>query len=242
MRRGFSTILVMCLAAAGCSSNMTDQPSYQPQEPPRLQSPSGSVPRPSRALPEDPPPRTDDRLQRGARLFRVNCAHCHGQTGEGDGPVAPYLSYPPVNLHASHVQAKPEPALYAILTDGLDVMPAFRGILSAEERWAVVYLVKSMAANARTATQGATPEAVDQGKLLFITYCQACHGPRGRGDGPLAATMNPKPGETASAIFQTISEGVRGSPMPAFGHLAEKDRRALTGYVLSLRTRGDSPK
>lgn len=34
----------------------------------------------------------------GARLYRANCASCHGQTGAGDGPMVPQLSQSPSDL------------------------------------------------------------------------------------------------------------------------------------------------
>lgn len=41
----------------------------------------------------DPNPSFD-----GARLYRENCATCHGQTGVGDGPMVPHLGSSPSNL------------------------------------------------------------------------------------------------------------------------------------------------
>lgn len=34
----------------------------------------------------------------GRQLFRTHCATCHGASGRGDGPMAPYLRVPPANL------------------------------------------------------------------------------------------------------------------------------------------------
>jgi mono/diheme cytochrome c family protein len=33
----------------------------------------------------------------------------------------------------------------------------------------------------------------EAGKTVFTTYCVVCHGPEGKGDGPGAAGLNPKP-------------------------------------------------
>lgn len=35
---------------------------------------------------------------RGRVAYRLYCASCHGQTAQGDGPVAPYLKIPPGDL------------------------------------------------------------------------------------------------------------------------------------------------
>lgn len=90
-----------------------------------------------------------------------------------------------------------------------------------------------------------SPDLVARGKALFDSNCGACHGAQGRGDGPAAATMNPKPrnlanpdgwvnGYHAPGIFKTLGEGIRGTSMASFEYLPKKDRMALAHYVQSL--------
>jgi mono/diheme cytochrome c family protein len=138
-------MLAAACVAMACSKDMQEQPSYHPQEAPRLHSPAGSVPRESRAVAPAFSSLTPRHVERASRLFAINCTHCHGPRGEGDGPVAGYLKELPANLHALHVQHKSTAELYEVVTNGKDAMPAFRGELSAEERWMLVYFVKSMA-------------------------------------------------------------------------------------------------
>ena len=138
----WALLVATCGLLGGCSRDMQDQPSYQPQEPPRLHSPAGSVPRDSRtvlsAAQEVP---ATGRLS-GEQVYRVNCLHCHGPNGEGNGPVALYLKEKPANLHSGRIQDKTQAEIYEIVSHGKDVMPAFRGELSADERWAVATYVK----------------------------------------------------------------------------------------------------
>ena len=47
-------------------------------------------------VPQAPSPPSYD----GARLYRANCASCHGQTGAGDGPMVPQLSQSPSDLRS----------------------------------------------------------------------------------------------------------------------------------------------
>jgi mono/diheme cytochrome c family protein len=37
------------------------------------------------------------------------------------------------------------------------------------------------------------PEAVAQAEQIFAARCAKCHGPKGKGDGPEAARLNPRP-------------------------------------------------
>jgi mono/diheme cytochrome c family protein len=45
------------------------------------------------------------------------------------------------------------------------------------------------------------------GAPLYATYCASCHGPKGDGDGPVAATLDPKPAAHSDASYMdTLSD------------------------------------
>ena len=84
--------------------------------------------------------------------------------------------------------------------------------------------------------------SIERGKNLFKTYCISCHGPGGRGDGPAAAGLNPKPpnlvkmaGHHADGdIAWKIAKG-RG-PMPGWEKIiSEEDVWHLTNFIQSLK-------
>lgn len=80
---------------------------------------------------------------------------------------------------------------------------------------------------------------------LFAAQCAACHGAQGRGDGPLAKGMEPVPSNfhdeermkqrSLYGLYNTITLGVGGTPMRAFGELSEADRWALAFFAATLR-------
>lgn len=137
--------LVAFCSLTACSQDMETQASYQSQEAPRRHSPPGSIPLQSRAGYSAQPVMPAHQGE-GQRVFRINCLPCHGTGGGGDGPVAGYLRHMPKNLRASHVQRRSAEDLYAVVTNGKDAMPPFRGELSAAERWAVVAYIKTLRA------------------------------------------------------------------------------------------------
>ncbi len=88
------------------------------------------------------------------------------------------------------------------------------------------------------------PNAV-RGKALFHEHCVDCHGATGRGDGPKAKSLDPKPANYLSddmaerlspaRVAATIRFGVSGTAMVPFTFLGEEDRYAVAFYVMSLR-------
>lgn len=70
-----------------------------------------------------------------------------------------------------------------------------------------------------------------QGKQIYDNQCAACHGSSGKGDGPAAAALNPKPANLADKAFMQgmpvdchfylVSEGVKGTGMPPWKSLGD---------------------
>jgi len=101
-----------------------------------------------------------------------------------------------------------------------------------------------------TALAGAPPlgpKTLESGKAVYegAAGCVACHGAGGKGDGPVAFALNPKPrdftrdpfkaGDSVEQVFATLTNGLAGTKMPAFQQIKEPDRWALAYYVVSFR-------
>jgi caa(3)-type oxidase subunit IV len=87
------------------------------------------------------------------------------------------------------------------------------------------------------------PELVEVGKRVYATQCAACHGIEGRGDGPAAGGLVPRPrnlhtiegwlnGPKVTEIYRTLSEGVGG--MPAFTNLSIDERWGVSHYTVAF--------
>lgn len=163
-----------CLAKSGTyapidwAAEMHYNQSYRAQEPPRLTSPSGAVPfkfasdtreftrEPAISPAEysdltNPVTRSAASSSTAAEIFRVNCAMCHGNEGLGDGRVSEFLkAYDYVaapDLTAEGTVTKSDGDIYGILTNGVNVMPTFKNLLSPSDRWLLVDYIRKLQGN-----------------------------------------------------------------------------------------------
>ncbi|MBN2115129.1 MAG: c-type cytochrome [Anaerolineales bacterium] len=132
-------------------SFMEIQPSYRPMEdplpPPERSIPvEGAIAIPGMPPPENPVEADEASVTRGAELYALHCAMCHGQTAEGNGPVAPFLANKPANLTSSVAQSKSDGSIFLTITNGVDgKMPPLNENLLVPERWDLVNFIRTLA-------------------------------------------------------------------------------------------------
>ncbi|MFI5315746.1 MAG: c-type cytochrome [Myxococcota bacterium] len=105
------------------------------------------------------------------------------------------------------------------------------------------------ASAAGSAAGGSLRGDAEEGKALYAQYCATCHGPGGKGDGPVAATLSPRPANhtdhafmgslTDEHLYQVISKGgasVGKSPMmaPWGGVINDQGIRDLIAFLRQL--------
>ena len=128
-------------------------PSYKAQEPPRFLPPSESYPRTGGfiavadiedvANATNPYPVGDAAIRRAALVFAQNCSMCHGLTSEGNGTVGnKFAIVQPPSFSDQRITDLSQGEAYASIGGGTGFMPAFEGLLSEEERWGLVELIK----------------------------------------------------------------------------------------------------
>jgi mono/diheme cytochrome c family protein len=91
-------------------------------------------------------------IARGQQLFQTYCLMCHGADGKGTGPVAKGLPHPPADLshHFHRAPGDGDAYLFWRVSEGgqvepfkssQSVMPAFKTVLSEDQRWDVLAYV-----------------------------------------------------------------------------------------------------
>jgi TatA/E family protein of Tat protein translocase len=95
----------------------------------------------------NPLPATDDTFGKGLDLFTRHCQSCHGLDGQNTGvPFADSMSPPVPSLADHEVQAYTDGQLRWIIENGVSPsgMPAWKGILDADEMWAIVHYMRHL--------------------------------------------------------------------------------------------------
>ncbi len=79
----------------------------------------------------------------GKLLYEMNCKHCHGAKGLGDGKVAD--KYAGVaNLKGDSYLAMSEPHIFHVITYGAGLMGAHGSQVNPDERWKIARYVKAL--------------------------------------------------------------------------------------------------
>jgi quinol---cytochrome-c reductase cytochrome c subunit len=192
-----------------------------------------------------------DQLEQGARLFAENCAVCHGTKGEGRVGATLAKDWPSI---------RPDLEVRTTIENGISgsPMPAWGqkngGPLTDTEIDALVVYILSWSTGGPpvippTPTFYPRPAITsvpnvegdpNRGSALYDQNCAVCHGPNG--EGRIGATLDKvwpsiRPDLEIKA---TISEGVEGSPMPAWsqangGPLTEGEINDLVAFILTFK-------
>jgi cytochrome c oxidase cbb3-type subunit 2 len=150
-------------------------------------------------------------VARGAEVYHNACASCHGDNGDGSGPVSVSLKTKPRDFQkgafkfrtTASGQLPTDHDLLAIVNSGIyhTAMPSFAQ-MSLRDQYAVVQYIKTLAPAFRDSSQypldtlkvghfvAYTFDSIERGRGIYLDMkCWNCHGITGEGNGPAAATV-----------------------------------------------------
>ena len=149
---------------------------------------------------------SEEKVLPGEKIYQKNCAHCHGEEGDGKGHGYDAMYPRPRDLTSGMFKFRRTESgdaplrddLVQMIRDGMPgtAMPPWGEVLSAEEiRHAAEYIQSLFTDEEDEAPKAlpigkpppASPETIAQGRELFIKLeCNRCHGEAGRGESPVA--------------------------------------------------------
>jgi len=107
-----------------------------------------------------------DLLKNGQDLYRANCASCHGDNGQGDGPTAPTLNPKPRNFHSldGWTNGSKVSQIYKTLQEGIPgrAMASY-SYMPPLDRFALIHFV-------RTFASGLPQDTPEELKQLDVAY------------------------------------------------------------------------
>lgn len=91
----------------------------------------------------NPEPLTQVNLQRGKFIYEAFCLSCHGDGGDGDGPLIPKYPNPP-SFHSTRLKAMPDGRMFHVITLGRRDMPAHGSQIEVADRWRLIRYVREL--------------------------------------------------------------------------------------------------
>jgi mono/diheme cytochrome c family protein len=85
-------------------------------------------------------------VTRGHQRYDIYCAPCHDGTGSGKGMVIERGKFNPAppTFHQQRIQQMPDGQLFATISNGVRMMPAYAPQIPVQDRWAIVSYVRAL--------------------------------------------------------------------------------------------------
>jgi mono/diheme cytochrome c family protein len=195
-----------------------------------------------------------------AETFKTLCARCHGEKGDGNGPIAWYLDPSPRNFtNAPFMNSKPRERLLESIHNGVagTSMPPWGKALDDDQiRGVLAYVSDTFTREPFKPLKprkvpdanpvAMSPPSISAGEAMFLERCTGCHGRKADGKGPNSLDINPHPRNLRNSwfvatladrrIFESVLYGVQGTAMPPwidYG-LSNQDVGNLINFIRSL--------
>jgi mono/diheme cytochrome c family protein len=93
---------------------------------------------------ENPLPYTEENLATGKALYTIYCAICHGDQGDGQGPLVQREKILGIPSYDDAGRAITEGSVYHVMYYGLNAMGSYASQTSIEERWLIDHYVMTL--------------------------------------------------------------------------------------------------
>ena len=113
--------------------------------------------------------KSDMTIEEGKVLYDKFCVHCHGKTGQGDGPVVSVGGHPPPNAYNNQLKDLPEGKIFHSITYGKGVMGSHASQLNKEERWKVVHYVQTLQREGNEDSDATDEASADTSAQAIVT-------------------------------------------------------------------------
>ncbi len=130
---------VMVIALAAFTANVT---TVSASSLPAKDSKKWVAPAEAKKL-KNPLPASKEIINLGKQTYQLQCATCHGTLGKGDGMAGKFLPVKPANFLLPEFQKQTDGEIFWKITHGKSPMPAFKDLLTEEQRWQLVHYLRT---------------------------------------------------------------------------------------------------
>jgi mono/diheme cytochrome c family protein len=172
-------------------------------------------------------------IKLGERIYLENCAACHGQKGDGQGPETDRLKTKPRDFTTGVYKFRSTPSgsvpsdqdIFRTISRGVRGTSMLAQLhLSERERWTVIDYVKTFSPRFKTEKPGKslaiapkppfTSQLIALGRVKYEEAgCGACHGANGQGDGPSSKELKDDSGNSVLPTDLTLKP-FKSGPQP----------------------------
>jgi mono/diheme cytochrome c family protein len=180
------------------------------------------------------------RSEEVAKVFRQNCAACHGEDGTGS-TVRKILPLIPDFTSLAWQMSQTELAIVNQIDYGTQpLMPAFRYKLPQEQILSLAVYIRSFAAHRPAGQPMVAATSHLTAKNVYGTFCFACHDTNGKGNPTIRSSMPDLPDFTAAAwqksrtdadLTHSILEGKGKFMLPMKDKLGSVDTNEMVTLV-----------
>jgi copper transport protein len=138
----------------------------------------------------------------------------------------------------------------AIVLSALGAILLYQASLRAASQIAVTPIAPEFARVLRSPVRGDPPN-LSAGSQIYAQNCAVCHGTGGKGDGPSAAALSPKPFDltvhsrlhTEGELYWWVTNGIAGTAMPAWqSGLNDLQRWQVVAFIRTLGLPAATPQ
>ena len=205
----------------------------------------------------NPVPLTLETLDEGKQIFIRECMVCHGDAGRGSGPYRNEIQPGPPDFGDGSYGDYTDSDYFWRISEGVpwSAMPAWKIHYSEEDRWKVVYYIRTMFTQTEDPPAAPDPNnnfnfpqvyqdltfpdtvSYENGKIVFLQNCAHCHGLAGDGTGWDGQYLNPTPADfrgmngmtmgpnAQSEHYAKVTFGIMDTAMPYWGEWLPENLR-----------------
>ena len=152
----YKLVALVCACIIPCSScgpHMNIQPAVRPYNQTVPAMPEGTVPTRGRlvtftsnqAKTNNPLTADATNLANGKIYYQYYCLMCHGEKGDGNGPVGQSYVPIPTDLSSPKIKAMPDGELYKRMLFGVGHDPVLDQTVNPSHRWPIVLYLRTFA-------------------------------------------------------------------------------------------------